>query len=42
MRAAGHIGAVKSPTYNIVEEYKIDKRLFFHFDLYRLVGPHLC
>lgn len=39
MRAAGHIGAVKSPTYNIVEEYKIDKRLFFHFDLYRLVDP---
>jgi len=39
MRAAGHQGTVKSPTYNIVEEYKINQRLFFHFDLYRLVDP---
>ena len=39
MRAAGHKGVVKSPTYNIVEEYKLNKRLFFHFDLYRLVDP---
>jgi tRNA threonylcarbamoyladenosine biosynthesis protein TsaE len=39
MRKAGHSGAVKSPTYNIVEEYKINQRLFFHFDLYRLVDP---
>lgn len=39
MRQAGHKGTVKSPTYNIVEEYKIKQRLFFHFDLYRLVDP---
>jgi tRNA threonylcarbamoyladenosine biosynthesis protein TsaE len=39
MRKAGHKGTVKSPTYNIVEEYKINQRLFFHFDLYRLVDP---
>lgn len=39
MRAAGHAGTVKSPTYNIVEEYRLNKRLFFHFDLYRLVDP---
>jgi len=39
MRAAGHKSTVKSPTYNIVEEYKINNRLFFHFDLYRLMDP---
>jgi tRNA threonylcarbamoyladenosine biosynthesis protein TsaE len=39
MRKAGHKGIVKSPTYNIVEEYKINQRLFFHFDLYRLIAP---
>ncbi len=39
MRKAGHKGTVKSPTYNIVEEYKVKQRLFFHFDLYRLVDP---
>ncbi|GFO72962.1 tRNA threonylcarbamoyladenosine biosynthesis protein TsaE [Bathymodiolus japonicus methanotrophic gill symbiont] len=39
MRAAGHTGTVKSPTYNIVEEYQLQQRLFFHFDLYRLVDP---
>ena len=39
MRAAGHSGTVKSPTYNIVEEYQLEQRLFFHFDLYRLNDP---
>jgi tRNA threonylcarbamoyladenosine biosynthesis protein TsaE len=39
LRAAGYVGAVKSPTYNIVEEYQVDDRKICHFDLYRVADP---
>jgi tRNA threonylcarbamoyladenosine biosynthesis protein TsaE len=39
LRAAGVTGAIKSPTYALVEEYETNKRKIFHFDLYRLAEP---
>ena len=39
LRASGYNGTVKSPTYNIDEEYAIAQQAVFHFDLYRLSSP---
>ena len=39
IRGLGRTGAVKSPTFTLVEPYEIGDIHAFHFDLYRLVDP---
>ena len=39
LRAVGVVGAIKSPTFSILESYQLQDQLIYHFDLYRITSP---
>ena len=40
LRALGYRGRVKSPTFALVEVYKLSRLYLHHFDFYRFEDPH--
>jgi len=39
INSLGYVGDVTSPTYNLIQEYKVEQGMVYHMDLYRLNDP---